>query len=237
MRDYFLFPAQTNVEFYRQVIDCGYGQRERRRVADAYQFALENVFPLARGSGKPFISHLVGVASLVLASGCPEDWVVAALLHALYQERVPVGGGLPLDSRRPLIAQRFGMGVDVLVHRYTLAESQNPLDLQEIAAFGESDVMTLRLADELEDLCGNAIALHGGAGTDEVPLLAGTWAWRKNRKQQEANALLSLAKALGLAGIERGLTHWLNFSSVPEGMSDMRTGWTSSVDLSRRKSY
>lgn len=70
MRDYFVQPAQTNLELYAQAVDRGYSASQRRSLADAYQFALSCVFPLARGSGKPFIAHLIGTASLVLESGC-----------------------------------------------------------------------------------------------------------------------------------------------------------------------
>lgn len=231
MRDYFLHPAQTNLEFYAHVIECGYGQPERRRVADAYQFALQQVFPLARGSGKPFIAHLVGTASLVLASGCSDDWVIAALLHALYQRRVPFRGGLAPPDRRHLIAARFGRGVDDLIHRYTEFESRTISEVTGDFTHDNADVVTLRLADELEDLCGNALALHGAALTEQ-PTVSGSYAWRREAKLREGNALLAAAGALGLAGIERGLSRWLDFSSAPIGMADMRTGWLSSVDLS-----
>ena len=223
-------PAQTNLELYAQAIALGTEQSERRRLADAYLFALRQVFPLVRGSGKPFISHLVGTASLVMESGCPDDWVIAALLHALYQRRVPFIGGLSPESRRPLIARRFGEAVDNLVHGYTTFESQNLAALTPELVKADPDVVTLRMADELEDLCGYGPALHGSASRDESAV-RGSYEWRRDVKTSESETLRKTAQLLGLSGISRGLSYWLDFSSVPQEMIEFRTGWFSSVDL------
>ncbi len=235
MRDYFVQPAQTNLEFYAQVIEHRYGQSERQRIADAYHFALRQVFPLARGSGKPFIAHLVGTASLVLESGCSDDWVIAALLHALYQRRIPFSGGLAPKDRRRLVARRFGTAVDDLIDRYTEFEGESMGGVTPAFAKANRDVVTLRLADELEDLCGNALALHGGPEEADGVATPGSYGARRAAKNSDAKALLATAKTLDLPGIGRGLSHWLDFSSTPAVLSDMRTGWFSSVDLADAK--
>jgi len=230
VRDYFLEPAQTNLELYAQVIARGSDQSQRRLLARAYHHALHQVFPLARGSGKPFITHLVGTASLVLQSGCPDEWVVAAILHAVYQRRVPYLGGLAPESRRPVITEALGPGVDDLIYRYTEFENQNLSVMTAAEVKDNSDVVTLRLADELEDLCGHALALHGGAPAEE-PAVRGSFEWRRAAKVGEAESLIRTAQLLGLNGIERGISFWMDFSSVPDEMLDFRTGWFSSVDL------
>jgi hypothetical protein len=46
------------------------------------------------------------------------------------------------------------------------------------AAPTEADLRTLRLADELDDVCGNALALHGNAGEDDIGLRGG-YPWRR----------------------------------------------------------
>lgn len=230
MRDYFIHPSQTNLELYAQAIEHGYAAAERRDLADAYHLALLQVFPLARGSGKPFIAHLVGTASLVMESGCSPDLVLGALLHALYQRRIPFQDGTPPDDRRWILTERFGVTVDDIVHRYTSFESEN---LRHHAAGhrqSDADVLTLRLADELEDVCGYALALHGSESSDASSARGG-YAWRRETKSAERSALLALAGNLNLDGIARGLSHWLDFNSVPEELNDMRTGWFSSVNL------
>lgn len=230
-RDYFLAPAQTNLEFYAQVIGHGVDSAQQRGLAEAYQFALRQVFPLARGSGKPFIAHLVGTASLVLESGCPDHWVTAALIHAVYQHRVPFAGELAPGHRRAVVAELFGPDVDDLVDRYTEFEDH---DLSRIPAgflAANADVVTLRLADELEDICGNALALHGSLGTGDDTSVRGSYASRRQAKERQAQTLLNLSTVLGLSGIARGFSHWLDFPALPDSMRDFRTGWLSSVDL------
>lgn len=231
MTDFFLRPAQTNLDLYEQAIAREYPRSERERLADAYLFALRQVFPLARGSGKPFICHLVGVASLVLASGCPPDWVIAALLHALYQRRIPFQHGLSPEERRAVVSSRFGADVDDLVYRYTDFETVDLVQLAPEELSDRSDVTTVRLADELEDLYGYALALHGTPESDaaEIP---GTFVRRRASKTAERQRLLAVAHELGLTGIARGLEHWLDFPAMPVALSDMRTGWFSSIDLS-----
>lgn len=232
MRDHFIHPAQTNLELYAQAIARGYSQDQRRTLADAYLFALRQVFSLARGSGKPFIAHLVGTASLVMESGCTDDWVVAALLHALYQRRVPFEGGLAPEERRGVLANRFGARVDELVHRYTAFESEDLGGFTGKGVTGEADVLTLRLADELEDVCGHALVLHGNPGADDTGL-RGAYPWRRDAKAAEAPTLLALTSRLGLEGMHRGFRHWLDFTSTPAALADMRTGWLSSVSLGK----
>ncbi|QVL52812.1 MAG: HD domain-containing protein [Cyanobium sp. M30B3] len=230
MRDFFIYPAQTNLELYAQAISHGYSSDQCRALADAYVFALRQVFSLARGSGKPFIAHLVGTASLVMESGCPDHWVIGALLHAVYQHRVPFEAGLEPEERRVVLADRFGTQVDDLVHRYTSFESADLGAYSGTAALAEADVLTLRLADELEDLCGNALALHGNAGADDIGLRGG-YPWRRDAKTTEAPTLLELTRRLSLDGMHRGFSQWLVFESTPAALADMRTGWFSSVSL------
>lgn len=231
MRDYFIHPAQTNLELYAQAIDHGYSKTQRRRLGDAYVFAFRQVFPLARGSGKPFIAHLVGTASLVLESGCPEDWVLGGLFHALYQRRVPFEGHLLPDDRRCVLKERFGNSVDDLVYRYTSFETENLRDFDSCKdGSGSSDVLTLRLADELEDLSGNSLALHGSSEPDEDRVFGG-YASRREMKIVQAPSLLALTQSLDLHGMHEGFLHWLDFESSPQELEDMRTGWLSSVNL------
>ena len=232
MRDYFTEPAQTNLELYTQVLSKGWSLSERRGLAQAYDVALRQVFPLARGSGKPFICHLVGTASLVLESGCPADWVTAALLHAVYQRRIPFGDKREPGDRRAVIANLFGAGVDDIIQRYTEFENVEFSAISADTLSSDADVVTLRLADELEDICGYALALHGRDSLEE-PGIRGSAAWRRANKTAEAEEMISIAGLLGLDGLARGLTHWLDFSSFPAALQDFRTGWYSSVDLSR----
>lgn len=76
--------AQTNLQLYRQMNQCGYRAEDRERVASAYRFLMPMFAGVYRGSEKPFISHLVGTASILVAHSVPVELVLAGLLHAVY---------------------------------------------------------------------------------------------------------------------------------------------------------
>lgn len=61
-----------------------------------------------KGSGVPYIAHLLGVASLVLEAGGDEDLAIAALLHDVVEDC----GGLPILKQ---VQRRFGKRVAHIV--------------------------------------------------------------------------------------------------------------------------
>ncbi|MBV5259821.1 HD domain-containing protein [Synechococcus moorigangaii CMS01] len=63
---------------------------------------------IRKGSGTPYIAHLLGVASLVLEAGGDEDEAIAALLHDAIEDQ----GGL---ATRDLICEKFGDRVAKIV--------------------------------------------------------------------------------------------------------------------------
>ncbi len=63
---------------------------------------------IRKGSGVPYISHLLGVCALVLEFGGDEDQAIAALLHDAIEDQ----GG---DATRQEIRRRFGERVAAIV--------------------------------------------------------------------------------------------------------------------------
>jgi GTP pyrophosphokinase len=61
-----------------------------------------------KGSGVPYIAHLLGVASIALEHGANEDEAIAALLHDAIEDQ----GGAPI---REEIRRRFGDTVTAIV--------------------------------------------------------------------------------------------------------------------------
>jgi len=61
-----------------------------------------------KGTGKPYISHLLGVCSLVVDYGGDEEMAIAALLHDAVEDH----GGMPMLE---LIRERFGERVAHIV--------------------------------------------------------------------------------------------------------------------------
>ena len=79
------------------------------RFQEALTFATElHAQQVRKGSGVPYIAHLLGVASLVLEYGGNEDEAIAALLHDAIEDQ----GGAPT---REEIRRHFGDKVTAIV--------------------------------------------------------------------------------------------------------------------------
>src|SRR5689334_4597939 len=83
------------------------------RLSQRYAAALTYAFQLhqdqeRKGSGVPYVAHLLGVSSLALEHGASEDEAIAALLHDAVEDQ---GGAAVLEQ----IRQRFGEAVAAIV--------------------------------------------------------------------------------------------------------------------------
>ena len=63
-----------------------------------------------KGSNAPYISHLMGVASLVLEHGGDEDEAIGALLHDVIEDQ---------DVTAPELEEKFGLRVAEIVEGCT----------------------------------------------------------------------------------------------------------------------
>jgi len=80
---------------------------ERFQSALCYAFELHNS-QIRKGTGVPYVSHLMGVAALVLEDGGDEDEAIAALLHDAVEDQ---GGRETLEE----IRRRYGDRVAEIV--------------------------------------------------------------------------------------------------------------------------
>jgi (p)ppGpp synthase/HD superfamily hydrolase len=80
---------------------------ERFAAALTYAYHL-HARQVRKGSGVPYIAHLLGVASIALEYGADEDEAIAALLHDAVEDQ---GGA----ATREAIGQRFGDAVVAIV--------------------------------------------------------------------------------------------------------------------------
>jgi GTP pyrophosphokinase len=84
-----------------------------RRFEQALIFATrKHATQIRKGTGTPYISHLLSVSSLVLEAGGDEDLAVAALLHDVVEDC----GGAPMLKQ---VRQRFGERVADVVEGCT----------------------------------------------------------------------------------------------------------------------
>lgn len=104
-----------------------------------------------KGSGVPYISHLLSVAALVLEDGGDEDQAIAALLHDAIEDQ----GG---TKTREEIRQRFGEKVVSIVDGCTEDETlpkppwkERKLNYLEKMRFASSEIRRVALADKLHN--------------------------------------------------------------------------------------
>ena len=71
-------PAQTNLQLYNQLLALSWPADDLERVRAAYEFVDELFSGLHRGSGKTFIAHLIGTASVAAGVDGRHDVVLAA---------------------------------------------------------------------------------------------------------------------------------------------------------------
>jgi hypothetical protein len=131
-----------------------------RRLADAASFALTiHAQQTRKGTGMPYISHLLGVASLVLEHGGDEEQAIAGLLHDAVEDQGA--------HQAAAIAERFGPRVAAIVLGCTDADTipkppwrarkQRYIDHLRHA---DRDVLLVSCADKLHNARAICIDLH-----------------------------------------------------------------------------
>jgi (p)ppGpp synthase/HD superfamily hydrolase len=148
--------AQTNVQLFNQLRSEGYSKQERAFISNAYEFGMHIFTGLYLPSGKPFLDHLVGTASILASLRMPVEIVAAGLIHAAYLhgDFGSVRTGLTAAKRKQL---RRVLGVEV--PEYIAHYDRLLLTAQDISALEgtlnrlgqvERCIVIMRLANELE---------------------------------------------------------------------------------------
>src|SRR5215475_1078806 len=151
--------AQTNIQLFNQLRDGGYSQKDIALIRDAYELAMELFGGRFQASGKPFIAHVVGTASILASLQLSAQIVAAALIHNVY-ENGDLGEGQKdgiSPSRRKRIRRIVGDEVEEYVARLQVRSSypqaiQRLRDNSEKLSSCDRSVLLLRLADFLEHL-------------------------------------------------------------------------------------
>lgn len=148
--------AQTNIQLFNQLQHHGYQDAELRLIADAYLLATRLFTARCEPSGKCFIAHVVGTASILSAQQAPAELVAAGLVHNVYRNgdfgdyRMKI---TPL--RRSRIRSAIGETAEEYVYRFA-TRHWNPAGVREghsqLPRMQELDrrVVLLYLADQLE---------------------------------------------------------------------------------------
>jgi (p)ppGpp synthase/HD superfamily hydrolase len=149
--------AQTNLQLYAELRQAGYSLGDTGDVHAAYELALPLFTGCYRGSGKPFLAHAVGTASILASLHARGPVVATGLLHAAYTHG-EFGNGWrgAAPEKRKRLRDTVGPEIEDLVARYT-ALRWNARTLPEIhdrldaLCPLEQEVLLVRLANELED--------------------------------------------------------------------------------------
>lgn len=123
------------------------------RFSDAFRYAEEkHAGQTRKGTGVPYISHLMSVTALVLEAGGDEDQAIAALLHDVVEDC----GGHPVLEQ---VRQRFGDRVAAIVEGCTDAFTtpkppwkQRKLDYLEVLRQAGNDIRLVSAADKLHNV-------------------------------------------------------------------------------------
>ena len=148
--------AQTNVQLFNQLRSEGYSEKERALISDTYEFGMRIFTGLYLASGKPFIDHLVGTASILASLHAPVEVLAASLIHAAYLhgDFGSIRKGVT-NVKREEVRRAVGEQIEEYIARY----DRLPLGLRKTAAlhdrFDNLDtldrtVLLMRLANELE---------------------------------------------------------------------------------------
>ncbi len=159
--------AQTNIQLVNQLRDDGYSAAEILPVITTYETAIRLFTGLFRSSGKTFIAHLVGTASILGWLRASSSVVAAGLLHAAYLsgDFADAKNGIT-ESRRDWVRSRVGIEIEEYVSRYEALKWTKDtaqaiwLEIDNLESI-DRDVLLIRLANELEEFLDLGILYSG----------------------------------------------------------------------------
>ena len=150
--------AQTNIQFFEQLHRESYSSADLSLMRDAYELAVRLFTGLYRPSGKTFIAHAVGTASIFSSLRMSVNLIAAALVHAAY-EHGDFGEGTKgiTASKREQVRRAVGKEAEEYVAKYTALRWNSktiPTVYNSVHSLEpiDRDVLLIRLANELDDL-------------------------------------------------------------------------------------
>jgi gluconolactonase len=146
--------AQTYPQLFNQLRDLDYSSADLTLIQGTYELAMMLFTSRFQPSGKVFMAHVVGTASILASLRLPPSVVAAALIHNAYMAGDFGDGrhGLAI-KRREQMKRRFGPEIEQYVARFATVNwiklgQQNPDKLDAI----DRNVLLILMADHLEHL-------------------------------------------------------------------------------------
>jgi (p)ppGpp synthase/HD superfamily hydrolase len=203
--------AQTNIQLYSQLFQAAWAETDLRRVQAAYELAMPIFAGHFRPNHKPFLAHLVGVASILAAHGADSTTVAAGLLHSAYSHGEFGDGSREMTPRkRRQVCRAVGAPCEAIVAHYACLSWCLPkivarsTGVEHLSA-ADRTVTLVKLADVLED--------HLDRGMQYSPnkRLAG----HAETQLECRDALVKLAASLGHHALAANLQCTLDPSDAP----------------------
>lgn len=165
-------PRQTINGLLVQMHDAGFDQAALKQVVGVHALATAMFNGMYRGTGKPFLCHLVGTASTVAEYDGRLDMILAGLIHAVFDSGVFPDGrtGRPTPEHRQWLTRKVGPQIVDLVARYQqfgFAASDIQRLLSQEAPW-DRDMILLRLCNELDDIAEGGLAFAAKRGSSTL---------------------------------------------------------------------
>ncbi len=184
--------ARTNVQLYNQLIDQGRPLNELILVRDAYRLAMQHYAGKYGSDCASFITHPVGVASIMTGLGYTTDYVVISVVHNIYVNADWGDGRGPGNwpSRRARVIECLGAGTEELLSRFLklrVKRTSFPALLDEVDRMDAVDhaLMTIEVADFWDKYCELAVSYYG------------VERWDISLAEKHRDDLVELARRLG----------------------------------------
>ncbi len=213
--------AQTNLQLWSQLQAAGYDRGDLEYVGRTYKLAIELFSGCFRASGKTFIAHLVGTASILAHLGASRTIVATGLIHAAY-EFGDFGGWYssgPTRRKRRYLQRILGQQTEQFVAGYSSLKWSTRTIPSILDAMSQWDpekrnVLLVRLANELEEYldlgllyCGQKGQIYSAHQSEAIVTMA-------ERLGQPALAA-ALAAAQEQMAAARVLPEMVNPTEVP----------------------
>jgi len=184
--------AQTNLQLYNQLRERGMALDDLALVHRAYELNTRLYSGYFDSCGRPFVSHGVGVASVLAEIGQPAEIVAFGLLHNVYRNGNFGDGRGPgaTPKRRRLVREAVGDHVDSLAERFGRRRvSRHTIDdmLANLPECDETEriMLLVDLADRIEKHADLAVLYYGQGD------------WITGETEHIGSKMVELANALG----------------------------------------
>lgn len=160
--------AQTNLQLYNQLRERGMALDDVVLVHRAYELNISLYSGRFQGDGKPFVSHGVGVASVLAEIGQPAEVIAFGLLHNVYGNGDFGDGHGPgaTPERRKLVREAVGGRVESLVERFgqrRVGERSIDHMLAHVQEYDDAEriLLLVDLADRVEKYADLGVLYYG----------------------------------------------------------------------------